>query len=277
MNFEDSKFTRSFESRVAFAMKKLVKKSDKLLVACSGGKDSTSALFILKKLGYDVEAISVDAHIGCYTESNLNNLKQVCKEIGVKLHVISFRNEFGASLCFIRDRLKEQGHTFKSCTVCGVLRRYLLNKHSRNLDADYLVLGHNLDDVAQTMIMNLCKHNPVFFYPVTSKGKGFVSRVKPFYYIAESDIVKYSKAREFPTKYCRCPCAVEGYRFFVRDWLDLVEQSFPGAKLNIVERFTKKQKDSCPSYCEFCGEPSANNMCRACSLIKMWTQGKNIQ
>ena len=67
----------------------LFTKKDKILVACSGGKDSTAALYILKKLGYPVEAITVDALIGNYTKKNIENIKNFCKQHSIPLHIIS--------------------------------------------------------------------------------------------------------------------------------------------------------------------------------------------
>ena len=123
-------FIKTLENKVAQTIKKfnLIKKDEKVLVACSGGKDSTSVLFILHKLGYKPEAITVDALIGNYTLENLNNLKDFCKQNNIPLHIISFRKEFGCSLCYIRSILKSKGYSWSSCTICGVLRRYLFNK-----------------------------------------------------------------------------------------------------------------------------------------------------
>ena len=102
----------------------LFTKENKVLVACSGGKDSTVILHLLKKLGYTIEAITVDAHIGCYTEENLKNLRNMCETLGVKLHEIAFRKEFGRSMCYIQSVLKSKGYNYKNCHTCGVLRRY---------------------------------------------------------------------------------------------------------------------------------------------------------
>ena len=87
----------------------LINKKDKVLVACSGGKDSTAALYLIKKLGFNVKAITVDLGIGNYSKKNLKNLEKFCFENKIKLIKISFKNEFGHSLCYLRDVLKSKG------------------------------------------------------------------------------------------------------------------------------------------------------------------------
>ncbi|HAB51479.1 MAG TPA: tRNA lysidine(34) synthetase TilS, partial [Ignavibacteriales bacterium] len=47
----------------------------------------------------------------------------------------------------------------KPCTICGIFRRYLLNKKSKELKLTKLATGHNLDDEAQSIMMNQMKNN----------------------------------------------------------------------------------------------------------------------
>ena len=112
-----TKLTEHIEKKVRKTIRqyKLFNHKSKILMAVSGGKDSTVCVYLLKKLGYDVEAITIDASIGDYTETNLKNIKKVCKKYEIKLHVISFREEFGKSLCYMRDVLRTKGHKYSSC------------------------------------------------------------------------------------------------------------------------------------------------------------------
>jgi uncharacterized protein (TIGR00269 family) len=280
---DDEQFVVQFEQRVQDTISRydLLSPTDKILVAVSGGKDSTAVLHVLHKLGYPVEAVTVDAHIGCYTQQNLENIRAVCAKLRVPLHEIPFRKVFGASLCYIRDYLKERGHNYKSCTVCGVLRRYLLNRKARELKATKLVLGHNLDDEAQVILMNLLKNRPELnarLGPRTHELKDdrFVARVKPLYLIREDEVVRYSKLMAFPVKYGKCPCSAEGFRNAVRDFLNEYERMRPGVKENIVrvfleqraqlqERFANAQL----SCCLECDEPARDRLCRACALLAL--------
>lgn len=278
----DGEFANFFENRVKETIEKfsLVNKEDKLLLAVSGGKDSTVMVYVMKKLGYDFECVTVDAHIGCYTEENLKNIRKMCQMHDVKLHEIEFRKEVGASLCFIRDTLQENGHDLKSCTVCGVIRRYLLNRKSRELGATKLVLGHNMDDEAQGILMNLLKnkvHLSARSGPINGviKDSRFVSRIKPLYLTPEKDVVKYSKMMNFPVHYGKCPCSVEGFRNSIKDFLNELEIEIPEVKKNILLKFLERlpslrekfKTNKLPPLCEKCGEASVEKLCRVCSLL----------
>jgi uncharacterized protein (TIGR00269 family) len=260
---------------------KLISKKNKVLVACSGGKDSTTVLYILSKLGYDVEAITVDALIGNYTKKNLSNLKTFCIKEGIKLHIVSFRKEFGASLCYLKSILAEKGVKLNSCTICGVLRRYLLNKYARKLKADVIATGHNMDDEVQSVLMNLFKNNLELLArlgPKTgiSNHKNFIPRVKPLYFVSEREIIEYSKFMKFPVNYDACPCRVDAYRNHIRKLLDSYEKASPDVKKNIINNFLKilpllkKQFKTIkePNYCSTCKEPSRNKICMACRILE---------
>ncbi|MEE9525075.1 MAG: ATP-binding protein [Candidatus Woesearchaeota archaeon] len=259
---------------------KLLNKKDRILVACSGGKDSTTILYILKKQGFNPEAITVDAVIGNYTKANLENIKKFCKQHKIKLNVISFREEFGYSLCYIRSLLKQNGINLTSCAICGVLRRYLLNKYARKLKATKLVTGHNQNDEAQSIIMNLLKNNLDLLARQgpssgTSKNKKFIQRVKPLYFVTEDEVIKYSKKMKFPVKYIPCPCRVGVYRCLINEQLTKHESTNPKIHENIIKWFLsttlelKKQykSDKQQLYCKNCNEPSKRDYCMTCQIL----------
>ncbi len=277
-NFDTEKFEQNIQKTIETY--NLFTKKDKVLVACSGGKDSTVTLFILKKLGYNVEAITVDAHIGCYTKDNLERLRKLCTDIGVKLYEVPFREKVGKSLCYIQSVLKSKGHYFKSCHTCGVLRRYLLNMEARKIQPDVIVTGHNMDDEAQSTLMNLFRNNmevAARLGPKTGlkEDSKFVPRAKPLYFTREKDVILYSKAKEFHVKYGACPCSVDSYRREVRNIFSFIEGKYPDAQEKIISSFMKmlpklrKQYSTMDEikHCEKCGEPSSRDICNTCSLL----------
>jgi uncharacterized protein (TIGR00269 family) len=276
-------FVDYFEKKVRRTINKfeLFEKKDKVGVAVSGGKDSTTCLYVLKKLGYDVEAVTVDAIIGNYTKKNLENIRKVCKKYSIKLHEISFRDEFGCSLCSIKLVAHEKGLKYSSCLICGVLRRYLLNKYAKKQGFDCIVTGHNLDDEAQAFIMNVFRNDLILAKrqgPVTGSGssKAFVKRAKPLYLCTETETTTYSKLMKFPVNYEPCPCREGAYRKEYADMLDDFEKRHPPIKYNIISFFLRtiyKMKEVGGeeklevNACAYCGEPSAKEVCKRCEIL----------
>ena len=278
--FCEKHFRRYFEDKVKKTIRKfnLLNHKDKIAVAVSGGKDSTVLMYVLKKLNYDVTAITVDAVIGNYTKQNLENLRGVCKKYKIPLKEISFRKEFGYSLCYIRSIVnQDRKEKLASCLICGVLRRYLINKYAKQMKFDAVATGHTLDDEAQAFLMNIFRNDIALARrqgPIAGKGgnKAFVTRVKPLYLCTEKETTAYSKLMKFPVNYERCPCSVEAYRRNFRNYLDEFEKKHPSVKHNIVNFFLgtvhkEKKTNEIIGECELCGEPSARGICKKCEII----------
>lgn len=277
---KDSKFINSFEKKAKKTISKynLANKNDKIAVACSGGKDSTTVLYLLKKFGYKVFAVYIDLGMGDYSKKCLDNLKKFCKSNKIKLYVTSMKKEFGCNICYIRSNIQEK-HKLSNCTICGVIKRWILNKRARMLKATKLATGHNLDDEAQTILVNFFKGNVLLGMnsgPLTGiiKDRKFITRIKPLYFHDEKDIKKYSELMKFPISYERCPCAVGTYRVETRKFLDELETEI---KEEIVNNFLRTlplmrkhfhDKVQKLRYCSLCGEPSRNDVCNACKLIQ---------
>ncbi|MBU0460354.1 MAG: adenine nucleotide alpha hydrolase family protein [Nanoarchaeota archaeon] len=277
-----NKFKKYFEKKVNDTIRKykLFTHKDRIAVAVSGGKDSTVLLYVLHKLGFNVEGITIDAKIGSYTQKNLENLQEVCKKYEIPLHIVSFREEFGKSLCYIRDVLKEKGYNYSSCMICGILKRYLLNKYARKFKFDFLATGHNLDDEAETMTMNLFRNDFKLARrqgPMTgvTRSKKFVQRVKPLYFLQNAETKRYSQLMKFPVNYGICPCSVKAYRREYREIFTEFEKKHPDFKYNIVKfqeqmkSNLKKEKKVKINTCQKCKQACAQEICKACTIFSV--------
>ncbi len=261
----------------------LISPADKVIVAVSGGKDSTVLLYVLNKLGYNVTGVTIDPGIPGYSDINLKNLAKFCSEQSIPLIIKSFREEFGFTLAEAMEVVKHMGLQLKACAVCGVFKRTLLNRSARQLNADVIATGHNMDDEAHAFLMNLLKGNikdSARMGPETGlvKDNRFIKRVKPLYFIREHNIRDYSQRKAFPVYYNECPLASSSFRYSIRSALRVVED--PDTVPNIVHHlleilpllrgyyFTEEK----PLVCEECGEPSQNRLCQACTFLHTITK-----
>ena len=251
-------------------------KRDRILVALSGGKDSTTTACLLKKFGYNIEGIHINLGMGQYSERCLNAVRKLCDELGIKLHLYDIKKEMGASMCYIRTTIQEQKKGLKNCAICGVIKKWILNKRARELKADKIATGHNLDDEAQTFLINIFKGNPELSANagVVSKNtndKKLIPRLKPLFYIPENEIRKYAIKEKLPVVFEKCPCAIDSYRIQVRKFMnDLTDKQ----KENIIKNSEKilkniRKKTYSMNYCECCGEPARNKICKKCELVRI--------
>lgn len=266
------------ETQVKNTLKKIkLSKKDKILVAISGGKDSIVTAYLLKKFGYDISGVHIDLKMGKYSKDCFEASKKICEDLGIKLYVYDVKKEMGSSMCYLRSAIqaKHKG-VIKNCAICGVIKKWILNKETRRLKFDKIATGHNLDDEAQTILINIFKGSlqlSATSGPITknTKDKKFISRIKPLFYVLEDDVREYTKKMKLPVVYDKCPCAIDSYRIQVRNFLE----KLPGKdKKNIMKNFEKisgkiKKKNLDINYCEICGEPARGKICKKCSLMKL--------
>ncbi|MEK6940892.1 MAG: TIGR00269 family protein [Nanoarchaeota archaeon] len=274
-------FIRYFEKKVLKTIKKygLIEDNERIGVAVSGGKDSLSVLSILTKLQKKYKniwltAIAIDEGIAGYRI--LDDLKDYCKMENITLEIVSFKDEFGISL---DEALKKVD--IKACSICGVLRRSLLNRKARELKLDKLATGHNLDDEAQSVMMNYLKGNnekSIRLGPKTSLvvDSRFIPRIKPLYFMSEKEVATYAFLKKFPVKFNECPNTAGAYREVVRNMLNDIEMKYPGTKYGIISSFLELLPSLLKTYsgkkansCTKCDEPSSKDVCNTCKMLDL--------
>lgn len=183
------------ETRVASAIDEAgqIHAGDRVAVALSGGKDSTALLLLLSRLlrawpGADLVAITVDEGIAGYRAATLQAAKALTKQLGVDHHIVSFRDLIGDDLDTLLSGREEQ-----ACTICGILRKKALADAARDAGATVIATGHNLDDEAQSVLMNALRGDLPRLIRNTGTGKSalFLPRIKPLAAVTEKEIAAY--------------------------------------------------------------------------------------
>jgi uncharacterized protein (TIGR00269 family) len=254
-----------------------IRKNDVLAVALSGGKDSSVVLYVMHKIlgnrpDIEIVAISVDEGIEGYRSNSLEAAKNLTGMLGVRHIIRSFKETHGVTMDELAASDREKG----TCSYCGVLRNNILNRAALDIGATKLVTGHNLDDEAQTILLNHLRGDVdrMVRFSQPAAVEGLVLRAKPLRNIPEKEVALYALVNSLPVDFSECPYAGEAFRGEVREMLNNFEIKHPGTKYSLLRGFDKLAgalaKELPPTKiekCRVCGETCTEDVCQACKLL----------
>jgi len=249
----------------------LLSLQEKILVAVSGGKDSLSLWDLLLELGYQAEGLYIDLGIGDYSQKSEEKAMGFARERGVKLHIVRVRDYFGGlSIPEIAHRARRV-----SCSVCGLVKRYLMNRAGKEGGFDVLATGHNLDDEVSLLLGNLLswqKEALVRQVPSLPDKGGLLRKVKPLVLCSEREVAAYAFIRGIDYILDECPYSQGSTSLRYKNLLNRLERESPGIKLQFYQGFLKNrhllQAEEEPELqpCENCGYLTPARLCSFCRL-----------
>jgi len=260
------------------------------LVGLSGGKDSAVLLHLMDDTFAEdprVELVALTVHEGIegYRDASLEACRELVADRDVPHEVVSYAGEFDVRM---DDVAREDPLEMAPCAYCGVFRRDVLARYADELGADKLLTGHNLDDEAQTALMNLfegdvaqiAKHFDASLGAFDERvlpPEGPVPRAKPLRDVPEKEVALYAHLRDLPAHTAECPHASEAYRGEIRDHLLELEENHPGTRHSIMAGYEELAALAAERYrggdcemteCERCGAPTTGDRCRKCDLLE---------
>jgi len=284
-------FVSSVDAKVrrTITKRRMLEPDDTVALALSGGKDSVVLLRILSKLEQRFPparliALTVDEGIAGYRSEAISISQRVCEELDIKHVVVSFQELFGVTM----DDVASKQNELLPCSYCGVLRRKALNEGARRIGATKLATGHNLDDEAQTALLNVMHGDieRISQVPqVTAKvPAGFIPRIKPLAEVPERETTLYAYASGVQFQTTPCPHGQNALRGDIRVMLNRLEVKHPGLKYTIsrsVERLSQRtvrtEKGRAFRVCRVCGDPTPNDICEACVMLKTLKSDADMQ
>jgi len=249
---------------------------ERVAVAFSGGKDSSVLLHLLATLAAPTRdlalvAVTIDEGIAGYRDETVAWARTLAARLGVEHRVVGFEAGCGSDL----DGLVLWREA-RACTICGVLRRRLLQQAARDLGADRLATGHCLDDEAESVVMNWLRGD---LYRVAGArptgGESMVPRTKPLARLSEKEVVSYAILHDLAPELPECPYAHTALRSGVRGLVHRAELHSPGTMARVVSGqagLEARLRGLLPpagfTTCPDCGEPVLGGSCRACALLR---------
>lgn len=271
-------FSNSIVRKTAKTISKynMIKNDELVAVAVSGGKDSLALLKIIHEMSlthnFRIKAITIDEGIPGYRDEALEIVEKFCSKLNVEHKVYSYKDLFELTLDEALE-LRESKKT-SSCSICGTLRRRAMDFAAKDIGADVIATGHNLDDTLQTFVINMLAGdtNKIgWMDPDTSSNS--LRKIKPFCEIYESEIVFYAFTNDIPFQSEPCPHMSEGIRTEIREFLNSLESQHSGIKNNLyqsvlkVSQIVKNSNYKEKTICKKCGNECTGSVCSVCTLV----------
>ncbi|QXM06176.1 tRNA lysidine(34) synthetase [Crassaminicella indica] len=206
----------------------MIKANDKLAVGLSGGKDSIFLLFCLKliQLTYIKDFELVGIHIDLGFPMNMQPLKKYCIENDIPL-IIEKTN--------IADVVFHERKEKNPCALCSKLRRGALSRVAKEHHIKKIALGHNSNDVIETLFMNVLKVGKLgTFHPNSYNTKKDLSIIRPMIYIREDLIQSMVDKYNLPVIKNPCPMDKKTTRQDMKNLLIKLENIYPDSQQKIL-------------------------------------------
>lgn len=278
-------FFECFEEEIhcTIVSNKLFCEGDTVAIGASGGKDSTVLAHVMKTLnlrhnyGLNLILLSIDEGITGYRDDSLETVKRNKLQYDLPLKIISYEELYGWTMDDIVSHVGRKNN----CTFCGVFRRQALDRGAMLLKANKIVTGHNADDIAETVLMNILRGDIGRLERctmITTGADGSIPRCKPFKYTYEKEIVMYAYFKKLDYFSTECIYSPNAYRGHARTFLKDLEAIRPSSIIDIIhsgECMAVKQGVKMPTQgnCPKCGYISSQALCKACVLLEGLNRG----
>ena len=210
----------------------LIEDGDRILVALSGGKDSWALLEVLTLLqkrapiDFDLHSVTVDPG---FPDFNPDRIAEVCGRRGIPHHVL------GAPI----DALVRERPEATPCIICSRLRRGVLYTYAKEHHFTKIALGHHLDDLLETLLLNLFFEGKLAAMPLRlTSDDGANTVIRPLGTCEEDDLRRYAWLKGFPIVPCGCPlcgCSVmESRRKQAKALIGQLKESIPQIKASML-------------------------------------------
>lgn len=231
----------NFENPLAIKIRKLIvaaisdfnliENGDRIMVCCSGGKDSSLLLALLSEIrrrapyDYEFEAVMLDQKQPGFDAAKF--MSWVQDDLKLKLTVIE-RDTYS----IVKEKISDGVY----CSLCSRLRRAILYDHAVDQSFTKMALGHHRDDANQTLLLNLFYTGKISAMPPKLKSDdGRNILIRPMMYVAEEDLLELSQNWNIPIIPCNLCGSQSGLkRQLMKQWLKDMNQKIPGIQTSML-------------------------------------------
>jgi len=206
----------------------MISEGDRIAVGLSGGKDSLTMMWILDErqrripVNYELFAVYIDPGFkGGFSEQ----LEKYCHNMGFNFRIDY--TDYGVLAHSIENRENP-------CFLCSRLRRKRLFEIAEELGCNKLALGHNKDDIIETLFLNMCYAGEIStMVPSQPLFQERFKIIRPMAFVDENTIKRFTFEEKFPVFVNPCPSAKTSKRQGIKALLKQLYSSNKKIKGNI--------------------------------------------
>lgn len=214
----------------------LIENKDHILIGLSGGKDSLVLLYLLNKLRqyhiYDFKLSACMVDVG-FEDMDPSDVKSFCDKMDINLEIIN------SDILFIISHYEKNEKI--SCARCSNLKRGALVNYAKSINANKIALGHNLDDVVETLIMNIINSGKddtfkaKLYYPDND-----ITFIRPLLLCEEQMIKTFANNEKLPILKSTCPNDKTSRRADTKKLVSKLYSLYPEAEKNLAHLAIQK-------------------------------------
>jgi tRNA 2-thiocytidine biosynthesis protein TtcA len=203
----------------------LIAEGDRVAVAVSGGKDSYTLLLLMDELrrrapiSFELIAVNIDSG---YPGYRTDVIEGFLREYGLNYNMVPTEH-----YAIIKEK-RRPGSSY--CSICARLKRGSLYAMARELGCNKLALGHHRDDFIETLLLNQFFVGSLKAMSASMLAdNGETTVIRPLVYVAESDIISFSRQAALPVVCCCCPVCgtADQQRKRMKELLLMLEKDIP--------------------------------------------------
>ena len=222
----------------------LIEEGDKILIGLSGGKDSLALVELLGRRAriykprFSVVAVHVVMKNIPY-QSDTEYLKAHCEAYGVPF--VQYETAFDPAT----DTRKSP------CFLCSWNRRKVLFTVAKEHGCNKIALGHHMDDILETLLMNITYQGAFSTMPPRLMMKKFdMTIIRPMCLVHEADLIEMARIRGFRKQIKDCPYESLSNRSNMKEVLYSLEKMNPEARYSLWKCMTNIQEELLPGMNE---------------------------
>lgn len=221
----------------------LIDEGDKIAVCLSGGKDSFLLAKCMQELNkysiYKFELVFLVMDPG-FDEKTLASIKKLAKDLDVSFKL--FHNDIFAMV----------KNEKKACYLCAKKRRGYLYAYAQEMGCNKIALGHHFDDVVETIFMNIFYNgrHQTMMPKVRSQNFENITLIRPLYFVAEKNIIRWQKHFNLAFLNCACDTIVKkpSKREAAKKIIKSLEKENPDVKINLYNASKNVNLDALIGY-----------------------------